>query len=261
MKAHANPNDASARRAHPRLYHSAPYECSYLPRETASSLMLDPSQPLNSRLFHKLLNAGFRRSGASMYRPQCRHCNACISVRIAVRDYQPNRAQRRAYKRNADLKSVMQPAAFHPEHFELYCRYQTWRHDGDMVAPTRATGDDPTLYNEYMVNSMVDTMFIEHRLNHRLAAVSVCDLSADGIVAVYSFFAPELKQRSLGTYSIMKLIDYANMLGMDWLYLGYWIRGCKKMQYKAQFQPLFGYMHQQWQPVDLRYLTARRRII
>lgn len=230
----------------PKLYMSAPHPCPYIAPETASTVMLDSGYPVDNALFSLLLKAGFRRSGDTIYRPHCRNCNACVSVRIPVREYRPNRAQRRTYGKNSDLHTTMKPTGFTREHFDLYCRYQSWRHSGDVMDHS-----DPERYREFMVESLVETVFIEHRLNKKLAAVSVCDLTEDGMSAVYTFSDPTLKERSLGTYAIMKQIDYVNDMGLDWLYLGYWIDGCKKMTYKTNFTPMFGYVNREWRILRL----------
>jgi len=230
----------------PKLYLSAPHPCPYDKPETAATVLLDPKSSMNDALFNFLVKAGFRRSGEIIYRPHCRNCNACISVRIPAREYRPNRAQRRTYKRNSDLDTSMAPAVFDREHFDLYCRYQSWRHSGDLMDHA-----GPGRYREFMVESLVETAFIEHRLNGKLVIVSVCDLTDDGLSAVYTFFDPELKSRSLGTYAIMKQIDYINNMRLDWLYLGYWIDGCAKMAYKTGFRPMFGYIDKEWRIMRL----------
>jgi len=231
---------------HPKLYRSAPHPCPYIGDKTASTLLLDPAHRMNAALFGELLKSGFRRSGASIYRPHCDGCRACVSVRVPAREYRPNRAQRRAAARNRDASSTMKPAAFEQEHFELYCRYQSWRHRGDLMDHS-----DPAQYRESMVHSPVETVFIEHRIQGRLAAVSVCDLPADGMSAVYTFFEPELRARSLGTYAIIKQLDYVRGMGLEWLYLGHWVAGCAKMEYKTNFRPIFGYVGGEWRLLRL----------
>lgn len=230
----------------PKLYLSAPHPCPYIKPETASTVLLDPGHPVDTTLFGILLKTGFRRSGETIYRPRCGNCNACVSVRIAAREYRPNRAQRRTHNRNSDLRTTMTPTAFNREHFDLYRRYQAWRHSGDIMDHS-----DPRRYREFIVESPVETVFIEHRLNEKLAAVSVCDLLDDGMSAVYTFFDPALQNRSLGTYAIMKQIDYINDMGLDWLYLGYWIDDCEKMNYKINFTPIFGYINREWRLLRL----------
>lgn len=230
----------------PKLYLSAPHPCPYIPPQTASTVLLDPAYPVDTRTFSVLLRAGFRRSGQVIYRPRCDTCNACVSVRVAAGEYRPNRAQRRTSSRNRDLVTTLVPTRFSEEHFDLYCRYQAWRHSGDSMDHS-----DPVRYREFMVESAVETVFMEHRLHQKLAAISVCDLPDDGMSAVYTFFAPEFAARSLGTYAIMKQIDYVNDMRLDWLYLGYWIEDCQKMAYKTNFTPIFGYLDREWRVLRL----------
>ncbi|MEM7194607.1 MAG: arginyltransferase [Pseudomonadota bacterium] len=235
----------SIQSAQPKLYLSAPHPCPYIEPETASTVLLDPDYEVDNALFSILLKAGFRRSGETIYRPHCRNCNACVSVRLPAQEFRPNRAQRRTYKRNSDLTTTLVPASFKQEHFELYCRYQSWRHTGDIM-----DHDDPERYREFMVDSSIDTVFLEFRLNNKLVALSVCDLPDDGLSAVYTFFDPDLKERSLGTFAILRQLDYVRDMELEWLYLGYWIDGCKKMSYKSSFRPMFGFINKEWMLID-----------
>ncbi len=140
----------------------------------------------------------------------------------------------------------MLPANFKEEHFDLYCRYQSWRHSGDIM-----DHNDPERYKEFMVESSIETVFIEFRLHGKLVGLSVCDLPEDGMSAVYTFFDPALPKRSLGTFAIMTQIEYVKKMDLDWLYLGYWIKGCKKMRYKTNFKPMFGFVNKEWRVVSL----------
>ncbi len=225
----------------PRLFLSAPHPCPYIAPETASTILLDPNHKVDNKLFGILLQAGFRRSGVTIYRPHCRNCNACLSVRIPAKEFRPNRSQARTYAKNADLTTTLVPSSFKQEHFELYCRYQAWRHPDDAMDHA-----DPQRYREFMVDSSVETVFLEYRLDCQLVALSVCDLTDGGMSAAYTFFEPDMSRRSLGTYAILKQIDYVNRMQLDWLYLGYWIDGCRKMSYKTNFKPLFVLTNQEW---------------
>ena len=236
----------SIQSSQPKLYISAPHKCPYIEPETASTVLLDPSYKVDTPLFSVLLKSGFRRSGKTIYKPHCRNCNACVSVRIPAREYQPNRSQQRCYRRNNDISTTMVPAKFSEEHFDLYCRYQSWRHTGDIM-----DHNDTERYREFMVESEIETVFIEYRLDNKLIAVSVCDLPDDGMSAVYTFFDPDFPKRSLGTYAIMQQINYVRDMGLDWLYLGYWIENCKKMSYKTNFRPMFGYVNKEWRIISL----------
>lgn len=230
----------------PKLYLSAPHPCPYIEPETASTVLLDPNYEVDNSLFSILIKAGFRRSGDTIYRPHCRNCNACVSVRIPAREFRASRSQKRTYNRNKDITTTLVPATFQQEHFELYCDYQRWRHTGDIMDHS-----DPERYREFMVESSVDTAFIEYRLEGKLVGLSVCDLPEDGMSAVYTFFDPMMPKRSLGTYAILKQLDYVRDMQLDWLYLGYWIEGCKKMSYKTQFRPIFGFVKKEWRLLSL----------
>ena len=92
-----------------KFYATQPHTCSYLPAEQATTLFLDPSQPMDVYVYADLSEMGFRRSGDHLYRPHCQYCNACVPARIPVDQFQPNRQQKRIFKRNADLQVT--PAA------------------------------------------------------------------------------------------------------------------------------------------------------
>ncbi len=225
----------------PTLYLSAPHACPYLEDQISTTLLVDPHFTVTTSLYSTLIKQGFRRSGSLFYRPHCERCSACVSVRIPTSAFQPSRSQQRVWKRNRDLKVQITSPDFHKEHFDLYQRYQSTRHTGgNMDDP------DPEKYNEFMVESGVDSFFIEMRLQEQLAAVAVCDRVADGISAIYTFFDPAVSQRSLGTFAIMWQIEHAKTLKLPWVYLGYWIRNCNKMSYKDNFRPLQGFKNGRW---------------
>jgi len=229
-----------------KLFISAPYPCPYIEHEIASTALFNHELSVDNTLFSILLKSGFRRSGEAIYRPHCHNCNACVSVRIPAAKYRPNRSQKRTYKRNQAISTTIVPATYQEEHFKLYKRYQSWRHTDDII-----NHNDPNRYKQFMVASSIETIFIEFRLDGKLVALSVCDLPDDGLSAVYTFFDPELNKHSLGTFAIMKQIDYVNEMGKDWVYLGYWIKGCKKMNYKTNFKPMFGFINKEWQLISL----------
>ena len=236
----------SIQSSQPKLYISAPHACPYIEPETASTVLLDPDYKVDNPLFSVLLKSGFRRSGRTIYKPHCRNCNACVSVRIPAREFSPNRAQLRCLKRNEDITTTLVPAQFEQEHFDLYCRYQSWRHTGDIMDHR-----DPERYREFMVDSSIETVFIEFRLDGKLVALAVCDLPDDGMSAVYTFFDPHMPKRSLGTYAILKQIEYVRDMELDWVYLGYWIENCRKMSYKTNFRPMFGYVNKEWRLIAI----------
>jgi leucyl-tRNA---protein transferase len=217
----------------PTLYQTAPHPCPYIDANTAVNLILDPHFPVSNALYGRLLQNGFRRNGNLYYRPFCNDCTACVSVRLPIARFEPNRAQRRTLKRNSDLTTHRRPAQFTEEHFELYLRYQSIRHTGDSM-----DDPDPEKYRRFLVDSEVETFFLEVRRQDRLLAVSIVDRVNEGFSAIYTFFEPYESSRSLGTYLILRQIDLARSEGLQWLYLGYWIAESRKMSYKANFRPL-----------------------
>jgi len=227
----------------PRLgfFTSPPHECGYLPQREAVTLFADPRATLSMDSYSWLSAHGFRRSGGHVYRPHCQRCNACIAVRVAVADFKPGRAQRRTLARNADLLIQRRAARFEPEHFRLYDRYLAARHpDSQMEAQS------PAAYMNFLSAPWCDTSFYEFRRDAELLALAVVDRLQDGLSAVYTFFAPGHTARSLGRFAVLKQIEWARAAGLPWLYLGYWIRDCRKMRYKQEYAPLEYYRNGVW---------------
>ena len=226
----------------PAIYMSSAHECPYLPGKASVSMMLDPNLPVSASVFSSAVLMGFRRSGDLVYRPHCGSCRACVSVRIPVADYRPNRSQRRTYAKNADLEIQFIRPDFDEQHFQLFCQYQAWKHSGDAMDHANRER-----YQQSMVDSTVNTALVEFRLQGELVAVSVIDVVSDGLSAVYTFFHPGHASRSLGTFAVQALISKAESLGLPFVYLGYWIENCDKMNYKKRFKPLQGYIDDSWQ--------------
>jgi len=211
----------------------ASHACPYLPGREARLAWVDPGWTRVPGVYAALVEQGFRRSGGDAYRPHCEACAGCVPVRIPVADFTPDRAQRRTWRRNADLAVTETDAAFRDDHYALYLRYQGSRHaDGDMARMS------PEEYLGFLACDWQDTVFFEFRRQGRLFAVAVADHVDDGLSAVYTFFDPDEKQRSLGTYAVLYLIERVRAVGLRWCYLGYWIAGSRKMAYKQRFRPL-----------------------
>lgn len=224
-----------------QFYLTSPYPCSYLTERTARSQVATPAHLVDGVAYGQLIRAGFRRSGQFTYRPQCGHCQACIPVRVAVDEFHPSRTQRRTGKRNAGLVAEPMRPHFDPAHFALYQRYQITRHAGGGM-----DHDDRDQYTHFLLQSNVDTYLMEFREAGELRMVSVIDQVEDGLSAVYTFFDPDLLQRSLGVYNVLWQIELARSLGLPYLYLGYWIEHSRKMAYKSQYQPLQGLIDADW---------------
>ena len=231
-----------------RLFQTGGHACGYWPERSARDLVLDPRDPRLPDIYPQALDWGFRRSGDLVYRPHCEQCRACVAVRIPVAAFEPDRSQRRCLARNADIQTRIAPARRTAEHFELYQRYLAARHrDGGM------DGHGTVEFDQFLVGSWSETRFVEMRLagDHgpgRLLAVAVTDRVGRGLSAVYTFFEPELAQRGLGTLAILQQIEWARRAGLRHLYLGYWIDGHGKMDYKRRYHPLERFDGRRWRP-------------
>jgi len=227
-----------------KFYQDHPHPCSYLEDREAQNIYPDPNLDMSNALYSELIQHGFRRSGDMSYRPYCESCQACVPVRINVNEFTPSRSQRRCLKRNEHLTISIHPAEFNQEHYELYKHYLTSRHkDGGMDNTSEEA------YLRFLTSQWSETQFIEIRDENELVAVAVTDYIDNGLSALYTFFKPEMAEKSLGTFGILTQIDIAKSIGVSWLYLGYWIEDCQKMQYKQKFSAIEGYAEQQWQPL------------
>ncbi|MCB1453784.1 MAG: arginyltransferase [Rhizobiaceae bacterium] len=227
----------------PQFFLTAPSPCPYiegqLERKVFTHLVGNRAPELNDLL----TQGGFRRSQNIAYRPACETCRACVSVRILAQEFEPTKNMRRAAQRNDDLIGHQHDAEPTTEQYSLFRAYLDSRHrKGGM--------SDMTVLDYAMMveDSHVDTKVIEYRKRGPdsfitgkgegpLAAVALTDRMADGLSMVYSFFDPDLADRSLGTFMILDHIERARALGLPHVYLGYWVHGSRKMAYKVRFQP------------------------
>jgi leucyl-tRNA---protein transferase len=226
-----------------RVFQTVEHACGYWPERSASDLVLDPADPALPGLYGYALGLGFRRSGAHVYRPHCSGCRACTPVRIPVAAFRAARSQRRTLARNADLRVSVRPATRDAASFELYRRYVGARHAGGGM-------DDPSPadFDAFLQCGWSPTCFLQMHLDDTLVAVAVTDVLGDSLSAVYTFFDPTLAARSLGTQAILAQVDYARALGLSYLYLGFWLEGHPKMEYKRRFRPLEFLDGEQWRP-------------
>lgn len=220
------------------------HECSYLPPARERLMVLLDESYLSAAGYEYLLQAGFRRSGSDIYRPHCQACLACRSLRINVNDFVPSRNQRRIWKRNQDLKLVIS-SQDKPEYYALYARYITLRHsDGSMFPPSR------NQYDHFLLCRWMPPLFMEFRLGQQLLAVAVTDAMPHSLSAMYTFFEPTQASRSPGTFSILSQIEWAKKMRRQWLYLGYQVDDCDKMNYKNQFHPHEQLIDREWKKFD-----------
>lgn len=225
-----------------QFFLTIPAPCPYLAGRMERKIFtqLDPldGPHLNNYLTH----AGFRRSQNVIYRPACESCRECRSMRIKVNEFSPSKSQRRTWSRNQDLKTVVRPAVATHEQFDLLSRYLTARH------PQGGMAEMDFMRFEMMVEECAsETEIVEYRdKDGELLACMLIDRLTDGLSLVYSFFDPSISKRSPGNFMILTQIERAAHEGLPYLYLGYWVPGSPKMDYKARFQPAEILGHRGW---------------
>jgi len=217
-----------------QFFATSPVTCPYIGGRAERKLIVDLGGNGAALFYDDLSRAGFRRSHGFAYRPACRSCSSCVPVRIAVDRFSHTRSTRRIRNANRDLTGRLLAARATPEQFRLFSAYQRSRHsDSDMAS--MSYGD----YRGMVEHTPVRTAIIEYRdISGELVAASLIDLLDDGVSAVYSFYDPQQPRRSLGTWSILWLVEQSRRHGQPFVYLGYWISDSPKMAYKARFPAL-----------------------
>lgn len=237
------------------FYTTAPNGCPYLPGRLERKIVTELTGP-RAEDFHEILSAGgFRRSHSIAYAPACPGCNACIPVRVVASEFVHGRTFRRIMKANAEIRTRIVPPLVTDEQYQLFQAYQKSRH---------ATSDMALMgyfdYRSMVEDSPIETMVVEFRdTGDRLIACSLVDMLQDGISAVYSFFDTDEPKRSLGTYSVLWLIDYAREVGLPYVYLGYWIAESPKMSYKTRFKPLEAFGPGGWERLSDAAIAEKYR--
>lgn len=231
----------------PQFYVTAPQPCPYLEGKTErklfTSLQGQYAQELNDSLSHQ----GFRRSQNILYRPTCSDCRSCISARIDVSAFKASKSQKRVTSKNKDLvRNITSPWATE-EQYALFVKYLTGRHANGGMADM-----DIFEFAAMIEETPIKTRVIEYkdRQTDKVSAVCLSDILEDGISMVYSFYDPDLEKRSPGTAIILDHIDIALTHGLDYVYLGYWVPGSRKMEYKARFSGFEIYYDGAWQSLD-----------
>ena len=227
-----------------QFFATSAVSCPYLPGRAERKLVVELTGRSAALAYDELSRAGFRRSHRFAYRPACRACTACVPVRIAVRRFAHSRSTRRVRNANAGLTGGFVALRATPEQFALFAAYQRSRHRDSDMATMRFSE-----YRAMVDDSAVRTALAELRdPNGALVAVSLIDRLDDGFSAVYSFYDPTLPRASLGTWSILWLVEECRRQGLPYVYLGYWIADSPKMAYKGRFPALERLVDGQWTP-------------
>lgn len=240
----------------PQFYLTAPAACPYLPHEMERKVFTHLVGERAPELNDLLTQGGFRRSQNIAYRPACETCRACISVRIIVNEFRPTRSMRRVLAANADLVGYEYPAEPSSEQYSLFRGYLDRRHQkggmSDMSVLDYAMMVEDTHVHTKIVEyrKRAEGSGLEERPRGELVSVALTDRMGDGLSMVYSFFDPAQDQRSLGTFMILDHVRRAKALGLPHVYLGYWVKGSRKMDYKTKFLPQEHLMARGWERYD-----------
>jgi leucyl-tRNA---protein transferase len=227
----------------PQFFLTAPSPCPYVEgqfeRKVFTHLVGDKAPELNDLL----TQGGFRRSQNIAYRPACETCRACISVRILADEFKPTRNMKRVMQRNQDLVGAVHSAEPSTEQYSLFRSYLDARHRKGGMSDMTVLDYARMVEDTHVVTKIIEyrrrgtDTFITGRGGGELIAVALTDHMSDGLSMVYSYFNPELEDRSLGTFMILDHIARARAAGLPHVYLGYWVNGSRKMNYKVRFQP------------------------
>jgi leucyl-tRNA---protein transferase len=212
-----------------------PGPCGYLP-DRIWSLQYEVVGELTPIEYEARLKAGWRRFGYSMFRPACPGCRMCQSIRVPVARFRPDRSQRRAWMANAgrvELR-IAEPSATR-EKLDLYDRFHEFQH-ANKAWPDHG----PTSASDY-IESFVDHPFPTEEWTYyrdgRLTGVGYVDALPEGLSAIYYFYDPGERDRSPGTFNVLSILNEAVVRGTPNVYLGYYVEGCRSLEYKARFRP------------------------
>jgi len=224
------------------------FPCSYLPNEEERLLIAVDERLQNSKSYSLLMTEGFRRSGDQAYRPHCPSCNACQSIRVLVNEFSLSKSQKRSKKRNASFVIAVSNQ-LKDSYYPLYEQYiNTFHQDGSMFPASYSQ------FKSFLSSTLTTPIFIEtwHQTgddsnkDKKLICVAVTDVLANGLSAVYTFYHPDYKTNGLGVFSILTQIDLCKKQELPFLYLGYQIDSCQKMNYKNRYFPFEKFVEHEW---------------
>jgi len=232
---------------------SKAFPCNYLPDQEERLLIAVDERLHNSESYAWLMTEGFRRSGAQSYRPQCPECNACQSIRVLTNEYTPSKSQKRSKKRNSHF-IIKQSSELKDSYYPLFENYiNTLHQDGSMYPASFQQ------FESFLSCNLTKQLFIEtwapankedgHSESEEeniLVCVAVTDVLSNGLSAVYTFYHPDYKANGLGVFSILTQLSFCQQMSLPYLYLGYQIDDCQKMNYKDRYFPFERFIDGQW---------------
>ena len=234
---------------HPQLFLTAPSPCPYIKGQMERKIFTWLTSDNAKNINEELVKNGFRRSQNIAYRPACEKCSQCIPTKIIVNEFVPTKSMKRVIKKNTDLRQSKKNNVATEEQFKLFIKYNKTRHGNKGMSEMSFEG-----YQRMIEDSLVETNVFEFRKiskkYNRLVAAVLSDELNDGLSMVYSFFDPDEKNRSLGTFLILNHINETKKQGRQYCHLGYWVKNSSKMSYKARFKPQKRLVNGKWDVVE-----------
>jgi arginine-tRNA-protein transferase len=225
------------------------YDCAYLP-EKKVRMHYKYVDNASKTFATAVIARGWRRFGKYYFHPICNGCNECKSIRINVQDYTFSKSQRKVIRKNEETQIIVQAPSLTSTHIDLYNKYHAYKHKNDGWTHINISQRE---YHENFVDGANDfgkeVLYVE---DVKLVGGDLIDILYDGISSIYFYYDPDYANLSLGTYSLLYQIKLAKILELPWIYLGYWVEGCKAFAYKPRFQPqeiLDGFPHISEQPL------------
>lgn len=220
------------------------FNCNYLPNRQERLLVAVDERLHDREQYGWLMSQGFRRSADQLYRPHCVDCQACESVRVLVQEFTPSKSQKRLLKKNQHLRFTVSHQQ-QPYYYELYERYINTLHSDGSMYPANLEQ-----YQSFLTTELTQQLFLEIWHEEKLVSVAVTDDLPNALSAVYTFYDPDYRKSALGVYSILNQIRYSKELNREYLYLGYQINECQKMNYKNKYFPYQQLSANQWKTVN-----------
>ena len=220
------------------------FPCNYLEGKNERLLIAVDERLHNNEGYSWLMSQGFRRSGDQSYRPHCIQCNACQSLRILVNDFIPTKSQKRNSKRNSEL-IIKESMELKDSYFPLYEKYINTLHQDGSMFPANIDQFRSFLSSQLTKQLFIETWRREGEVEE-LVCVAVTDVLANALSAVYTFYHPEYRSKALGVFSILTQIQQCKNRELPYLYLGYQIDDCQKMNYKSRYYPHERYIDGEW---------------
>jgi arginine-tRNA-protein transferase len=210
------------------------YDCAYL-KDRSVRMHYKYTSCGNKTFNSALIQRGWRRFGNYYFYPICNGCNECKSLRINAINFKASKSQRKSIKRNKNTRVLLQETSVTNEHIKLYNKYHKFKAQKDGWRSKEISHSE---YFENFADGAHDFgKEVLYYIDNKLVAVDLIDILDDGISSIYFYYDPDYARYSLGVYSLIVQIELTKMLDKKWVYLGYWVDGCKAFEYKTNFKP------------------------